>query len=65
MLAPKPPQPVASRRAVAAAVVSHQQQATIAPGHVIEIPAPAAASSSPGVPTTPPRLPEAGDATPT
>jgi YcxB-like protein len=37
MLVPRPPRPVGRRREVAAAVVSHQQPAAIAPGHVVQV----------------------------
>ena len=64
MFAPKPPQPVGRRRAVAAMIVAHEQAATIAPGHLIEIPAPVPAKPLPTIPAAPPGVSRIDDDTP-
>ena len=65
MFAPKPPQPVGRRRAVAEMIVAQTQQVvTIAPGHVIEIPAPVPARPLPTIPAPPPGVSPIDDDTP-
>lgn len=51
MLVPKPPRPVARRRAVAEMIVAVKQVAPIRAGHVFELPAPAPAAD--GADTSP------------
>ena len=65
MLAPRPPLPVARRRAVAEMIVAHRQQAaTIAPGHVLVFATPALAKPLPTIPAPPPDVSPFDDDTP-
>jgi hypothetical protein len=45
-------------------IVAHKQAATIAPGHVIEIPAPVPAKPLPTIPAAPPGVSPIDDDTP-